>query len=251
MLCCAVLSHSVVSDSLQPCGLQSTMPLWSWGFSRQEYWSGLPYPPPGDLPNWGIEPRSPTLQGDALLSETPEKPVTEYQFHNIQKLNSTLLNNQWVKKDITMGIRKYFEMNENENIIYKTYEMQLKQCLCCAVLSRSVVPDSLQPHGLQPAWLLCPWGFSSQEYWSGLPCPPPGDLPNPGIKPRSPMLQADSSLSEPPGNLKNTEVGSLTLLQGIVPTQEQNWVLLHCRWILYQLSYQGSPKQCLEENLQL
>ena len=47
-----------------------------------------------------------------------------------------------------MGIRKYFEMNENENIIYKTYEMQLKQCLCCAVLSRSVVPDSLQPHGL-------------------------------------------------------------------------------------------------------
>ena len=34
--------------------------------------------------------------------------------------------------------------------------------------------------------------FSRQEYWSGLPCPPPGDLPNPGIKPRSPALQADS-----------------------------------------------------------
>ena len=47
--------------------------------------------------------------------------------------------------------------------------------------------------------LLCPWGFSSQEYWSGLPCPPPGDLPNPGIKPRSPALQVDSLLSEPPG----------------------------------------------------
>ena len=38
-----------------------------------------------------------------------------------------------------------------------------------------------------------------QEYWSGLPCPPPGLLPNPGIKPRPPVLQADSLLSEPPG----------------------------------------------------
>ena len=42
-------------------------------------------------------------------------------------------------------------------------------------------------------------GFSRQEYWSGLPCPPPGDLPNPGIEPRSPALQADSLPSEPPG----------------------------------------------------
>ena len=41
--------------------------------------------------------------------------------------------------------------------------------------------------------------FSRQEYWSGLPCPPPGDLPKPGIKPRSPSLQADSLPSEPPG----------------------------------------------------
>ena len=38
-----------------------------------------------------------------------------------------------------------------------------------------------------------------QEYWSGLPCPLPGDLPNPGIESRSPALQADSLLSEPPG----------------------------------------------------
>ena len=64
--------------------------------------------------------------------------------------------------------------------------------LCCAVLSRSVMSDSLGSHGLQSARLLCPWGFCRQEYWSGLPCPPPGDFPNPGIKPRSPTLQADS-----------------------------------------------------------
>ena len=42
---------------------------WSMGFSRQEYWSGLPFPSPGDLPNPGIEPRSPVLQTDALPSE--------------------------------------------------------------------------------------------------------------------------------------------------------------------------------------
>ena len=43
---------------------------------------------------------------------------------------------------------------------------------------------------------LGPWGVSRPQYWSGLPCPPPGDLPNPGIKPRSPTLQADSLPAE-------------------------------------------------------
>ena len=42
-------------------------------------------------------------------------------------------------------------------------------------------------------------GFSRQEYWSGLPCTPPGDLPNPRIEPESPALQVDSLPSEPPG----------------------------------------------------
>ena len=46
----------------------------SMGFSRQEYWSGLPFPSPGYLPNPGIEPRSPAFQVDALTSEPPGKP---------------------------------------------------------------------------------------------------------------------------------------------------------------------------------
>ena len=46
----------------------------SMGFSRQEYWSGLPFPSSGDLPNPGIEPRSPALQADALTSELSGKP---------------------------------------------------------------------------------------------------------------------------------------------------------------------------------
>ena len=104
------------------------------------------------------------------------------------------------------------------------------------MLSHAFVPDSLQPHGLQPARLLCPWNSLGQEYWSRLPFPPPGDVPNPGIKPRSPALQADSLSSEPPGKPKNTGMGSLSLLQGIFWIQELNQGLLHCRLILYQLS---------------
>ena len=59
-------------------------------------------------------------------------------------------------------------------------------------------------------------------------------------QPRSPELQADALLSKPPGKPKNTRVGGLSLLQGNFPTRELNRGLLHCTWILYQLSYPGS-----------
>ena len=70
------------------------------------------------------------------------------------------------------------------------------------MLSHSVVSSSLQPHELQPARLVCPWGFSRQESWSGLPYPPPGDLPNSEVEPRSPALQA-----EPPGKTAALNMG--------------------------------------------
>ena len=50
----------------------------SMGFSRQEYWTGVPFPSPGDPPDPGIEPRSPALQADTLPSEPPEKPIKKY-----------------------------------------------------------------------------------------------------------------------------------------------------------------------------
>ena len=62
------LSHSVMSDSATP-GTVTYQDLLSMGFSRQEHWSGLPFPSPGDLPNPGIESRSPALQADALTSD--------------------------------------------------------------------------------------------------------------------------------------------------------------------------------------
>ena len=54
--------------------------------------------------------------------------------------------------------------------------------------------------------------FSRQEYWSGKTFPSPGDLPNPGIEPRSPALQVDSLPTEPQGKPENTGVGSLSML---------------------------------------
>ena len=112
----------------------------SMGFSRQEYWSGLPCPPPGDLPDPGIKPvslMSPTLAGGFFItSATWQAMVHQFQFQ----------------------------------------------------FSRSVVSDSLQPLWTVGHQTPLSMGFSRQEYWSGLPCPPPGDLPNPGIEPMSPGL---------------------------------------------------------------
>ena len=100
-----------------------------------------------------------------------------------------------------------------------------------------------------------PWTIASQiplsmgilhtRILAWIAMPSLGDLPNPGIEPRSPASLADSLPSEPPGKPKNTGVGSLSCLQGIFPTQELNQGLLHCKRILHHLSYQASPSQSL------
>jgi len=100
--------------------------------------------------------------------------------------------------------------------------------------SHSVVSDSLQPHGkvhgiLQVRileWIAISFSRESSQ---------------PSHQTQVSCIGADSLLAEPLGKPKITGVGSLSLLQGIFLTQELNWGLLHCRWILYQLSYQGSP----------
>ena len=75
----------------------------------------------------------------------------------------------------------------------------------------SVVPDSATP------WTVAPqaprsMGFSRQEHWSGLPCPPLGDLPHPGIEPRSLALQADSLPSEPLRGVRGMREACLIIL---------------------------------------
>ena len=66
------------------------------------------------------------------------------------------------------------------------------------VLSLSVVSTYLWPRRLQPTRVLCPWGFFRQECWSGFSCPPPGDLPYPGIEPQVSRTEGRSLPSEPP-----------------------------------------------------
>ena len=101
--------------------------------------------------------------------------------------------------------------------------------------SHSVMPSSLRPHGLYS-----PWNSPGQDIGVGSLSLLQGSFPNPGIKHRSPALWVDSLPAELQGKPKNTGVGSLFLLQGIFLTQVLNQGLLHCRSILYQLSYHGS-----------
>ena len=115
------------------------------GFSKQEYWSGLPFPSPGDLPNPGIELGSSALQADSL---TPEVPGSEVEVKSLSRVR--LFATPWT-------------------IAHQA-------------------PPSME--------------FSRQRYWGGLPFPSPGDLPDPGIEPGSPALQADALPSEPQGSPK-------------------------------------------------
>ena len=116
-------SLSYVQLSVIPWAEAHQVPL-SIGFPRQEYWSGLPFPPPGDLPKPRIKPRS--LQADAEPRGKPASAIVLSNFSHIR-----LFVTPWT-------------------------------VVCQAPLSLE---------------------FSRKEYWSGLPCPSPGDLPNPGKEP--------------------------------------------------------------------
>ena len=114
---------------------------------------------------------------------------------------------------------------------------QLTNVLCLLAKSCLILGDPMD-YG--------PPGFSVHEILHGrilewVAMPFSRGSSDPGIEPTSPALQVNSLPAEPPRKHKNTGVSNLSLLQGIFPTQELNRGLGHCRWILYQLSYQGSP----------
>ena len=81
--------------------------------------------------------------------------------------------------------------------------------------------DSLQPHGLWPARFLCPGDFSRQEYWSGLPFPPPRNLPEPGTEPTSPTLTGGFLTPEP--NMYMFMYGWFALLYSGKTTLQSNY----------------------------
>ena len=175
----------------------------SMGCPRQEYWWGLPFPTPVDLSDPGIKPSSlvfPALAGGFFTTGATLK-------------GGDLIPSPMKREDPSSNCSM---KSESE--------------------SRSVMSDSLRPHGLYH-----PGNSPGQNTGVGSFSLLQGTLPKSGIKPRSPALQADSLPAEPQVKPKNTGVGGVSVLQQIFPTQEWNWGLLHCRWILYQLSYEGSP----------
>ena len=104
--------------------------------------------------------------------------------------------------------------------------------------SRSVLSNSLWPHGLYSLWNSPSQntGMGSHSLLQGIPI----QGSNPGS-----TLQAYSLPAEPQGKPKNTRVSSLSFFQRIFPTWELYWGFPHCRWILYQLSYQGGSFYCI------
>ena len=99
----------------------------SMGFSRQEYWSGLPFPSPGDLPDPGIEPRSPTLEADALTYEPPGKPWNA----KVRKSRNTWSNSKFglrVQNEAGQRLTEFCQENAlviANTLIQTTQEMTL------------------------------------------------------------------------------------------------------------------------------
>ena len=144
----------------------------SIGFSRQEYWSGLPFSSPGDLLDPGTEPASlvsPALAGGFFTTSA----TWEAQFP--------------LQREAQQSITFFPE--------WKTIPQLKALVLCCAqLLSRVQLcnPMDCYPPGS------CVHGDSPGKN-TGVGCHPPGDLPNRGMESKSPTLQVDSLPSEPPG----------------------------------------------------
>ena len=143
---------------------------WSMGFSRQEYWSGLPFPFPGDLPNPGIEPRSPALQTDALLSEPLGKlfPTAAAAAAKSRQSYPTL----WDPRDGSPPGSPI------------PWILQERTLAWVAISFSNAWKWKVKVKSLSRVWLLAtPWtaayrappsmGFSRQEYWSWVPLPSP------------------------------------------------------------------------------
>ena len=98
-------------------------------------------------------------------------------------------------------------------------------------------------------------GFSRQEYWSGWPFPSPGDLPNSGIGRRSPALQADASLSEPPGKALLWETGahspwgllveSRAPSREVQPEEQGSWLFAHRPQFIWAETHTKGPANSL------
>ena len=104
---------------------------YAYGFSRQEYWSGLPFPSPGDLPNPGIKPRSPALQADALSFEPPGKSTQPSQQPGQQNPFKTLVDIFFqLVWHPSMAVKNGSATYDSANILFSNGRHSLCQLIC-------------------------------------------------------------------------------------------------------------------------
>ena len=162
----------------------------SMGFSRQEYWSGLPFPSPGDLPDPGIEPGSPELRIAGRCFNL--WATREANINPISNCKSHAFPSQF---SIIVICTDAHESCNQTTCINTLATCNPWRSLCDSVFLVAKVKAKLLS---RVRLFVTPWtvayqaplsmGFSRQEYWGGLLFPSPEDLPNPGIEPRSPAL---------------------------------------------------------------
>ena len=145
-----------------------------------------------------------------------------FQITRIQKQLKCPLMEEWIKK-------MWY--------IYIIYTMEYCAMLCLVTQSCPTLSDPMDLACQAPLSL----GILQARLLEQGAIPFSRGSSNPRIEPRSPALQVGSLPAKPSGKPKNPGLDNLSLLQGNFLTQKLNWGVLHCRWILYQLSYQESP----------
>ena len=116
-----MLSHSVTSNSLQPCGFVAHQALLSMGFSGQDYWGALPFSPPGNLPDPEIKPISPAYPAGLPLSHLGSPKVTLWAniFTSVY-----IYSRRGVKKNTIQKRKKYNHFKVHCSIIYNSQDME-------------------------------------------------------------------------------------------------------------------------------
>ena len=166
-------SRSVVSDSVTPWTIPPTE------FSRPEYWSGKPFPSPGDLPNSGIKPRSPALQED----EQWNCYLFQIPHFRYAGMHLFLFFVCFCYRPSCWCCNQPARLLMHFTWAGSDYLLPHAHSLCVCVLSRfSHIPTLCNPMGGSPQ-ASPSMGFSRQEYQSGLSCPSPEGGPHPGTQP--------------------------------------------------------------------
>ena len=169
-----LFSHEIVSDSFETLWTVACQASLSMGFPRQEYWSGLPFSSPGDLPDLGSWPTPLELAGKSFTTESSGKPLS------MLLLLLLLLNrfsSVWFCATPQMAAHQVppslgFSRQEHEWVAISfssacKWKVKVKSLSCVQLLATPWTAAYQAPPSM---------GFSRQEYWSGVPLPSPASM---------------------------------------------------------------------------